>query len=142
MIKHISFKNGDTIFKQKTNISSDYKFFLPQVEEEEIIEEKEEKEENFIKSDFDYEAESGILSVKTYKRSVYEKMKNGSTEEQSSKETLENKIIILESIIKEKNKELSLLKKENRYLKEELEYLKLDKTRKSWWKLKNKNPFE
>jgi hypothetical protein len=132
----IIFNQNQAIFKQRTKISSDMEFFIPQVEQE--IEETNEKD-----NDFDYETESGLLKVKTYKRSVYEKIQKNPESKEFIDENLENKVLTLETIIKEKNRDINRLKKENRYLKEELEYLKLDKTRKNWWKFKNKkNPFE
>jgi len=129
----IIFKRNQAIFKQRTIISSDMEFFIPQVELE--TEEIEDEKDN----DFDYETESGLLKVKTYKRSVYEKIQKNPESKEFIDENLENKVLTLETIIKEKNRDINRLKKENRYLKEELEYLKLDKTRKNWWKIKNKN---
>lgn len=132
------FLDGKSEFKFKTSSVNDYNIQPPRFQESE-------EEKKF----FTYTSKTGgnsyddgdALKIKVYKREDYEKLKkknNTENKEKTKKEYIEDikilkdKINELENIISTQKREIEKLKAENENLKEELEYKKLDISKKSW----------
>lgn len=147
------FEKREAIFKQKTQSISSATFFLPQLDQDDETFENNSENSN----DYEYNNEndntftrssettyitsesSEPMVIQTYSRDEYERIKTGEITGEQQLIGLRERIQALESMLAEKSKENSQLKSENKYLREELDYLKLDKNKKNWWSFKKKD---
>lgn len=151
----VLFERKEAIFKQKTQTLSRGEFFLPQYQEEEDdsvpqgeteAKEPEESEQPFTYSGTHDETyvttgsnEHGDpMVIQTYSRDEYERIKTGELSGEHQVIALRERIKTLDAILSEKSRENAQLKSENKFLREELDYLKLDQGKRNWWPF-NKN---
>ena len=129
------FFTGKGVLDFKTKNLSDYS-----IEFLELLKQEMEEEEKFFtytsKANGAFYDDGESLQVKVYKREDYEKLKKTHNtfkrEKISEIELLKQQIDNLEKVIEKQKHELEKLRNENIHLKEELEYKKLDNSKKGW----------